>query len=540
MQARNGAALGALGMVLACSSSDPTEPDPPDQIEHTADFTDPNVCAGCHERQFAEWQSSMMAYASVSPVFNALESAGNRFTHGEFAADGEDPLFCQNCHSPISVAQEEFPSFVDMSDQPSRDFQSETGKHGVSCDFCHQVVSPDFDRSLLGDGIANVSLTLSPRAPKQGPIREPVDNGYHLMKQNGFIQTSGFCGGCHDVRLSPPDAVTGEPFTRLENAFTEWATGPYATPNNPYGKVTTCQDCHMSAYPYDEPGVYFEGRVAVSPADTPIRRVATHYFTGVDIAFIDFPGQDDPSLDTHGLPIGQKQRREDLLRAACTVEIDAADSATPGTVFPLGVTVTNVGAGHNVPTGFSQERQVWIELTVTDGSGALVYQSGHLEDVAHPETGEMQPDGNLDDEDLQNIIGVIDPDTFETPHENGPDFNQRPAKNLGLVNFGNEFRRVTPDGDEEVFIPFIANVMDNGHSLPPMTPVRNQYDIEIPPNAISPISVAVRLRFRPFPPRFLRMLVAARPDLVSESIVDKNVTVDMADSQLLIPLGSRP
>ena len=115
------------------------------------------------------------------------------------------------------------------------------------------------------------------------------------------------------------------------------------------------------------------------------------------------------------------------------------------------VDVTNSGTGHNLPSGFSQERQVWVELIVPDSDGKVVYESGTLVDTAHPETGELMPDGNLDDEDLRNLVGpdgvssgVIDPVTLEADVIHGPDYNQRhghPPVNLGLANFGNEFIR---------------------------------------------------------------------------------------------------
>ena len=71
-------------------------------------ITDPTTCRICHPRQYAEWQGNMMAYSSVSPVFNALEALGNTITDGGLAVDSpvvEKQLFCQKCHSMASVEQ---------------------------------------------------------------------------------------------------------------------------------------------------------------------------------------------------------------------------------------------------------------------------------------------------------------------------------------------------------------------------------------------------------------------------------------------------
>jgi hypothetical protein len=500
-------------------------------------FAAPEDCASCHPRQYAEWRGSMMAYAGVSPVFNALEAMGNSLTDGALAKGGSQGQPCQRCHSPVGIAEDMFPTFEEMEGRPSRDFMEGVASRGMSCDVCHQISDPDLHGSLEGDGIANTAFLLTPGDLKYGPIANAADTPRHETRKSDYLSSSQFCGSCHDVRLEGTDARTGEKAKRLENAFTEWATSVYATDANPYGRVVSCQDCHMSAYPYAAPGTYFQDYAAYY-GEAPIRRVSTHYFTGVDIAFIEgFPGQSGQGTDGHGIPASQDTRRRDLLRAACELDVrvdEARRSARDGGgLLPLVVEVTNSGAGHNVPTGFSQERQVWIEITVTDAEGTLLYESGYLRDKAHPETGEMVPDGNLDDEDLENLLVTIDAATMEADIAHGPDHDDRPDVNRGLVNFGNEFHRIEDDGAaEEVFFPFLANHMDNSHSIPPLATAEAPYDIELPADVVWPVNVDVRLRFRAFPPRFLRALAAGRPDLVSEDIVDRNRVVDMAEASL--------
>lgn len=476
----------------------------------------------------------MMHYATISPVFNALEAVGNDMTDGSFASDGQDALFCQSCHTPIAVRRQQFPSYSEMAGRPSRDFvdPGDVAAHGLSCDVCHQVAHADLAASTLGDGIANAAFVFAPGLTKFGPLRDPdpIFSPRHQTAYSDFLPSARFCGTCHDVRPRGTDIKTGEPFLRLENLFTEWESSPYASSENPYGRVVSCQDCHMSLFPYAPPGTYPMNRASEYGA-APVRRVATHYFTGVDIALVDFPGQDDPGPDAYGMPIGQRQRRTDLLRAACTLDVRSVAAVAAGTTLRIDADVTNVGAGHNVPAGFSQERQVWVELTVTDATGRTIYESGHLVDTAHPETGETAPDGRLDDEDLLDLMGVVAPHTSEADMSPGPDRNQRPDANLGLMNFGNEFEIVDGEAHHEVFVPFIANHMNNGNSIPPLTTVRVPYDIDVPADAVGPLEVRARLRFRPFPPRFLRMLAVARPDLVDEALVDRNVIVDMAEAE---------
>ena len=310
----------------------------------------------------------------------------------------------------------------------------------------------------------------------------------------------------------------------------------------------------MDLGPPSSAGSYAEGETSVFPRPSQVderEEVRTHYFTGIDIALADFPGQDDEARDENGNVIGRAQRRAVLMKSAAEIAVTAPSKIRAGETLPIEVHVTNSGTGHNLPSGFSQERQIWVELIVSDGNGDVIYESGTLVDTAHPETGEMEPDGNLDDEDLRNLVGpdgfssgVIDPVTLEADVVHGPDYNQRhghPPVNLGLMNFGNEFIRIPVDEDtgeplrdedghfieEEVFMPFLSTHTDNTHSIPALETEVVPYDVTVPAGAVSPIEVTARLRARAFPPRFLRALAAGRPDLVNETMVDRNRIVEM-------------
>ncbi len=561
--------------VLAAFLQNPS-PLPDQQV---VDFSEPETCSTCHPRQYKEWSGNMMAYSAFSPTFSALESLGNRFSAANgrpgFAAGSHGTaLFCQSCHNPVDTYLGNFPSLPDSNDQPLRDFASAVGRRGISCDVCHQISMPSDSTAgvgHLGDGVANVSFVLKPGDNKFGPLDSPDPNPIHasahakdIDMQDGYLGTSEFCASCHDVR-TPTDPnlatavnpVTNEPFQRLENLFTEWQNGPYGpTINNTLGAVISCQDCHMDLGPPAPAGTYAEGETSVYPRPRDVlerERVSTHYFTGVDIALVDFPGQEDEARDENGNLIGQVQRRQQLLESAATISVSAPDSITAGETASLRVDVANVGAGHNIPSGFSQERQMWIELIVNDASGTLLYESGTLVDTAHPETGEMVPDGNLDDEDLRNLVGpdgisggIIDPTSLEANVIHGPDYNQRhahPPIYQGLANFGNEFIRIPTDVngnplldsdghfvEEEVFMPFLSTHTDNTHSIPPLETEHVRYDVEIPADAVGPISISARLRFRAFPPRFLRALAQGRPDLVNEKMIDRNRIVEMASA----------
>ena len=130
------------------------------------------------------------------------------------------------------------------------------------------------------------------------------------------------------------------------------------------------------------PGTHFESR---RPGEGPTLRVAagsgerselsTHYFSGVDIPLtpeFDDHFIDQPELDAAGIPLGGEQRRDLLLGRSFRFEVDGEGSKIVGRRLELPIELENIGAGHKIPAGFSQEREFWVHLRVSDASGRLV------------------------------------------------------------------------------------------------------------------------------------------------------------------------
>lgn len=475
------------------------------------------------------------------------------------------------------------------------------GAAGITCDVCHNVMGPDLNRSFQHDGFGNMSLSLMPSVEKVGPFlfADLPRRGFHMASNDpdriAFLRGSAFCNSCHDVRVPGAGSLTQEEhdinpdgdkvaYFRLENLSTEWQTGPYNSPNNPFGKVVRCQDCHMSTFPFSAPSTYRVGDMEVTsptpgifPSDYAAvpgvstelgqslqkRPVVTHYFTGVDVPLMsasnlqarlgpDYPDPHQNGIDSHGLPRSIADRRVELLKAATRIGLDKTDeTAAPGQPFMVRATAVSL-TGHRFPAGFSQERTAYIELTVEDDNGFLLYQSGYQVDKPHPETGEMAPDGNLDDEDLEHVHAVVDPGRTELSYEAGPAANGHanqifelgpdsgPETRVytgaprGLVLFRNELTRIFLPGDslgrpdlngrdivldrphfEEVYSASFANAVDNYRSLAPLRPTTYRYEVRLPATTElealgvalkGPLHVHAQINFEHFPPLFLRFL----------------------------------
>jgi len=481
------------------------------------------------------------------------------------------------------------------------------GAAGITCETCHNTTGPDMERSFHGDGYANASMLVQGTIDKVGPFQNPVtpQNFFHTASHDpsriAYLRSGAFCNSCHDVRVplasggsltaaeaSTQLGVNGVSFYRLENLSTEWALGPYNSTNNPFNQVVRCQDCHMSSFPYagnstytvngqtitsPTPGIFPQDYAAVPGVSTeynyPLqkRNVVTHYLTGVDVPLLPlselqarlgatYPDPNSTAIDGHGFPAGVAQRRQDLLKAAVRLDLSQSDTtATPGQTFTVRVVATAL-TGHRFPAGFSQERTTYINLKVTDATGFVVYQSGYVVDKPHPDTGEMAPDGNLNDEDLEHINAVVDPGRYNTTYvtgqgptanghtnqvfvlgpDDGPDSRVFEGRNEGLVLFRNELTRVFLPGSqigrndangnpitvlsgahfEETFSASFANAVDNFRSLAPLRPTLYKYDITLPSQPElaemgiaglqGPLTISASVNYEHFPPLFMRFL----------------------------------
>lgn len=484
---------------------------------------------------------------------------------------------------------------------PPSGAQPSLGAAGISCDFCHDEAGPDLNRSFQMDGFANTSLLLSQTILKTGPFADPVavKNNFHVANRNtsqiAFLTNGSFCNTCHDVRV-PNRNLTAEEhnmnpggqnvsYFRLENLSTEWQIGPYNGTNNPFNKLVRCQDCHMSLFPYagtstyqvgdmtvtsPTPGVFATDYAAVPGVATadnaPLqeRQVVEHYFTGVDVPLMsptelsarlgaNYPDPYGMGIDTHGVPNGLATRRQDLMMAAARISLSKTDTtAQLGQTFMVRLEAVSL-TGHRLPSGFSQERTVYVQLAVTDANGFLLYQSGYVVDKPHPNTGEPAPDGNLDDEDLEHLHAIVDPGSFSATYtagtgtnggnnlvfeagpDDGPDARVFEGAQEGLVLFRNELTHIFLPGQaigrinaatgqpvlaqgvhfEETFQAALANTVDNFRSLQPLHPRTYNYEVQLPTvqqlQAIGvtvqgPLHVHAQINFEHFPPLFMRFI----------------------------------
>jgi len=318
----------------------------------SSDFDDPTVCKGCHAEIYNQWDGSMHSIAYTDPVYLAEEKIASADT------DGLTDTYCARCHTPIGVLAGEVPPI-------GHENLSEVSKKGIQCDFCHSV-----NKST---GIGNGAFMVSPDGIKRGPY-DDSKSPYHGSMFSDLHTKSEFCGMCHEVY----HPVTGIP---IEETYTEWKEGPYS-------KTTHCQDCHMT------PGItHFEANPGKASGIGPERdHVYTHHFVGGNAVVTGVIGS-----EVH------QRMAEERLKSAATLELEAEKKDTEAEIT---VKVTNVGAGHKLPTGLTEARELWIEILATDATGKEIYHTGGLDSDSEVDPDAMMYHAVLGDASGQPTIKV--------------------------------------------------------------------------------------------------------------------------------------
>ena len=364
-------------------------------FEGGGDAAPPTDCAVCHGgynpavEPYANWQGSMMAHASIDPLFEA-----NMVIANQDAPDSGD--LCLRCHDSSGWMQ-------GRSVPTDGSAMLEKDKIGVSCDLCHRMVDPvdefnlspaeDIDvlanLSFPGSHYGNGMVVLDPVTRMRGPFNDTV--APHSVVVSSFHKSSNFCGTCHDVsnpaftkdaqgiyQLNALNQSAGqvdpEIAAPVERTFSEWRHSAYNSEQGVYqpefagnknagtenaGFVSTCQDCHMR----DVIGKGCNSLDAPSRADMPL-----HDMTGGSTWV--------PQMIANMYPakVNQPAITAGIGRARYMLQ-NAASLAVTSENGKLKAKVTNE-TGHKLPTGYPEGRRIWLNVKFFDAENGLISESG--------------------------------------------------------------------------------------------------------------------------------------------------------------------
>jgi hypothetical protein len=195
---------------------------------------------------------------------------------------------------------------------PPRKGEANPKADGVICDVCHTMTG------VMGEQPYNGNYRVEPGMLKYGP-REEVQS-YHHESAFRPIQTSAeMCGTCHDE--------TSFYGAWVKETYREWKASPYAEAG------IRCMDCH-------EPPA--AGKAATMGPERP--DVAQHLFMGGNAP--------------------------EWMNGAAVVEVyPQSEGVSPGRTLSFQVVVVNQRAGHFIPTGSTEERQLWLHVEIETPDG---------------------------------------------------------------------------------------------------------------------------------------------------------------------------
>ena len=291
---------------------------------HWFSSTDPEDGISCMHCMvaFPEWDAGAHGQSGKSPRFFSMYNGTNVSATLQVGA-GYKPDFpgtagnCATCHAPCAATRRQGAFVADMNE-----LQAGAEQEGVACDFCHKI----------GDVYLNPATGLPyPNAP--GTLSYRLYRTYHpdvlffgplddVTRRVSFVpleKESQFCAPCHQF------SFWGTP---IYESFKEWLESPYPA------QGIECQTCHMP--PGELPYFVYPERGGLTRDPTTL---ASHLDLGVK----------DPEF---------MQR---------TVTMTAAGQAH-ASALDVTVTITNVFAGHHVPTDYPGRNMILV-VNATDQEG---------------------------------------------------------------------------------------------------------------------------------------------------------------------------
>jgi hypothetical protein len=200
---------------------------------------------------------------------------------------------------------------------------------------------------------------------KRGPLEpfEGCGEDFHQCERSPLHLRADLCASCHQV-------YHYEAHFPLEATYLEWKHGPYAQRN------ILCQDCHM-----------VDSETFLRTADTlekPGREEYHHYFNGANFLLYFLAEQAAKKAGDEALAANVRHKYEmaiQRLQSAADLEIEPVYGNNG--LVEAKVRVKNIRAGHNLPTSLTNVREMWLEVTIRDKGGNVLYSSGILDDQGH-------------------------------------------------------------------------------------------------------------------------------------------------------------
>ena len=402
-------------------------------------YPDAEYCGQCHEESYHQWTQSLHRNAFRTPFYRTSVNILIRTKGIEFARH------CDSCHNPVGVLAGVLTSGSSLDRSFDRD--------GLTCMTCHSIQRV---QSTLGNGgfvmgvpavmVDENGNRIPGKVPPHDILEHPERHSQAVMRD--LLHQPEFCSACHKANLPPQ--LNEYKWIRAFTAYDEWQNSKFSQ-RNPLtfytADFTTCQGCHMARAPATLPDYGAKNGTLVShrwPAgntavpfyygfeeqlDKTIEFLKSGNYLNVDIFALKIAGNDSLTAPLGTVPF--------TLKPSEMVEAD--------------VVIQNKNIGHSLIPEVRDLYEAWVQFTVKDASGSVVYESGFL-----------KPDGSLD--------------------ARAHSFTNRPVDITG--NFVDNHKVFT------IHSVAYDNTIQAGRSA------LVRYEFQIPANAKAPLTVTARVNYR--------------------------------------------
>ena len=335
------------------------------KYHHSIDWTNSATCKECHPKIFKQWADSNHRHlADSNPYYMVLENLAEMDRGKKFRK------WCMGCHNPsaVSIHQERTTHFMKDNVMPeplfvsgSQNLINEYKEHpnrleqGVSCITCHRIT----DAKPAGNSAYALNLTKRKKylyedstAEMKVWISHKLINATPQMHKAEYMKPlykkSEYCASCHNEFLPHSGR-------QVVATYEQWKKSPFNNPKKPK-EHKDCIDCHMT---YLEKGKFSPLQGSSTLGGKYKKDIKVHYFAGGNYFLAGLKNKENESQSIQ------------LLKTSAKLDLKIDKGV-------LLVGVKNVGAGHKLPTGAADFRELWLNITVKDRDGNIVLSSGKL------------------------------------------------------------------------------------------------------------------------------------------------------------------
>jgi hypothetical protein len=333
--------------------------------------------SGCHEEIYEEWLPSAHRYSSLDRMFQDVQELMVAET------SAETTRYCGGCHDPISL-------FAGAKNAHTEVVGDPIGiDEGTSCLVCHSIVQTD----VQGNG----DYTIRPperyvyELHEDDPIAKFTSDfliraypTHHITEYSRpLYKTAEFCAACHKQYLDV-EVNTDIGKVQGQNQYDSWMNSRWYHEGDPESTIS-CRECHMPLQASNDPaagdatdynrsltdGMHRGHRMCGANQYIPTLQNLEGGEAQVDEVVKWLRGQ------TEIPEIAEKWTKGPVVRLA----IDAPETIAVGEEASIRVLLTNNKTGHDFPTGPLDMIESWIELSVLDEHGELVYHTGGVDEA---------------------------------------------------------------------------------------------------------------------------------------------------------------